>query len=232
VPIWRALVTPVVCDDTQEGEALRRKLAASFDVNHRRMHGMVGVEAAYSYAGSPLIADEPGNVAEWETSSYTPHTRPGVRIPHMWLNDGRAMQDILGDDYTLLDLRGDCDAGPLIAAFRGLKAPLAVLRLDEPRVRGVYGASVFLFRPDLHIAWRGNEASSDPARLAALATGHYHTVRGARSPSRGDCSNVGEQQVHLLAAQLVLSRASLCRTGDRSGAGLVEFYFDTGGLRG
>ena len=110
VPIWRALVTPAVYEDTPEGEAKRRELAASFDVNHRRMHGMVGVEAGYSYAGSPLIADEPGNVAEWETSRYVPHARPGVRIPHMWLKDGRALQDVLGNDYTLLDLRGDCDA--------------------------------------------------------------------------------------------------------------------------
>ena len=96
VPIWRALVTPAVYDATPEGEAKRRELAASFDVNHRRMHGMVGVEAGYSYAGSPLIADEPGNVAEWETSRYVPHARPGVRIPHMWLKDGRALQDVLG----------------------------------------------------------------------------------------------------------------------------------------
>ena len=84
------------------------------------MHGMVGIEAGYSYAGSPLIADEPGNVAEWETSRYVPHARPGVRIPHMWLKDGRALQDVLGDDYTLLDLRGDCDAAALVNEFRAL----------------------------------------------------------------------------------------------------------------
>src|SRR6185312_12554306 len=34
VPIWRALVTPTVYEDTPEGEAKRRELAASFDVNH------------------------------------------------------------------------------------------------------------------------------------------------------------------------------------------------------
>src|SRR6185295_13360031 len=124
-------------------------LAASFDVNHRRMHGMVGVESNYSYAGSALIAEEPGNLPEWETSRYAPHARPGVRIPHMWLKDGRAMQDVLGDNYTLLDLRGDCGAGPLAAAFRALGAPLDVLHLNEERMRAVYGAAVFLLRPDL-----------------------------------------------------------------------------------
>ena len=171
VPIWRALVTPAVYDDTPEGDAVRRALAASFDVEHRRMHGMVGVKSGYSYAGSPLIAHEAGNVAEWETSRYEPHARPGVRIPHMWLNDGRAMQDVLGDDYTLLDLRGDRDAAPLEAAFRALGAPLRVLHMDEARVREVYGASVLLLRPDLHIAWRGDEPPPDPEALARMVTG-------------------------------------------------------------
>ena len=131
MPIWRALVTPAVYDDTRRATRTARELAASFDVNHRRMHGMVGVEADYSYAGSPLIADEPGNVAEWETSRYEPHARPGVRIPHMWLKDGRALQDVLGADYTLLDLRGDCDAAGLRRGIPALGAPLEVLHLDE-----------------------------------------------------------------------------------------------------
>jgi len=169
VPIWRALVTPEAYEDTQAGAAVRARLVASFDVEHRRMHGMVGVEAGYSYAGSPLIADEPP--AEWETSRYEPKALPGARIPHMWLDDGQALQDILGDDYTLLDLKGDADTTAIEAAFRARGAPLAVIRRDEPRVRGVYGASVFLLRPDLHIVWRGDGAPTDPAGLAARATG-------------------------------------------------------------
>ena len=28
--------------------------------------------------------------------------RPGMRLPHMWLQDGTALQDRLGDGYTLL----------------------------------------------------------------------------------------------------------------------------------
>ena len=68
-------------------------------------------------------------------------------------------------------MRGDCDAAPLVEAFRALGAPLDVLHLDEARVRQVYGASVFLLRPDLHIAWRGDAAPPDPVALAAMATG-------------------------------------------------------------
>jgi 2-polyprenyl-6-methoxyphenol hydroxylase-like FAD-dependent oxidoreductase len=171
VPIWRALVTPEVYRDTPAGAAERARVAACFDVEHRRMHGMVGVEAGYSYAGSSLIADEPGGDANWETSCYEPKALPGARIPHMWLADGHALQDILGDHYTLLDLRGDADTLALEAAFRARGAPLTVIRRDEKRVREVYGACVFLLRPDLHIVWRGDGAPPDAAGLAAVATG-------------------------------------------------------------
>jgi 2-polyprenyl-6-methoxyphenol hydroxylase-like FAD-dependent oxidoreductase len=171
VPIWRKLVKPEIFDDTPDAEKLRKEVAASFDVNHRRMHGMVGVEAGYSYAGSPLIADEPGNVAEWEISRYVPKAMPGARIPHMWLSDGSALQDRLGQDFTLLDLEGDCDTAAIEAAFSKVGAPLEVLRLDEKRVREVYGKSVFLLRPDLHIVWRGDGPPANPEELAAVATG-------------------------------------------------------------
>jgi hypothetical protein len=100
----------------------------------------------------------------------------------MWLKDGRALQDVLGDGYTLLDLRGDCDTAPLEAAFHAFGAPLDVLRLDEAQVRGVYGASVFLLRPDLHIAWRGDGPPPDPVALAAMATGRQKAM-GAHRPA-------------------------------------------------
>jgi 2-polyprenyl-6-methoxyphenol hydroxylase-like FAD-dependent oxidoreductase len=172
VPIWRRLIAPHVRDDTPEGAALRAEIAASASINHRRMHDMRGVEFGYSYAGSPLISHEPGNLAEWDTCKYTPHTRPGIRIPHMWLKDGRALQDVLGDWYTLLDLEGHCETEALEKAFAAFGAPLNIVRLDEPHVREVYGCSVLLLRPDLHIAWRGNRPPDDPTSIAALTTGH------------------------------------------------------------
>jgi hypothetical protein len=83
-----------------DGAALRGEIGRTADLHHRRVHEMIGVELGYSYAGSNLIAFEPDNISEWDTTKYLPHTRPGVRIPHMWLKDGRAMQDVLGDNYT------------------------------------------------------------------------------------------------------------------------------------
>lgn len=171
VGLWAGLVTPDLSEDTAAGAALRREVAAAFTVHHGRMHGMVGAEFGYSYAGSPLIADEPGNDTEWAISTYTPHARPGVRIPHLWLRDGRAMQDVLGDHYTLIDLEGDVDVAAVAMAFQRIGAPLDFLHLDEPEARAAYGASVVLVRPDLHVVWRGDGSPADPDALARMVTG-------------------------------------------------------------
>jgi 2-polyprenyl-6-methoxyphenol hydroxylase-like FAD-dependent oxidoreductase len=189
VPVWKALIGPAIADDTPAGEALRAEVGASAEVNHGRMHGMVGVEMGYTYAGSDLVAVEQGNEAEWEISSYTPHTRPGVRIPHVWLADGVPIQDRLGDGYNLVDLAGHADVEPVRAAFERAGAPVSVLRSDESRARQVYGCSVLVLRPDLHVAWRGDAAprTDEVDQLVAMATGHGPPVRsgldGDRDPA-------------------------------------------------
>lgn len=170
--LWLPHLTPEIELDGPAGDAARERLSAAFRRDHGRMHGMVGAETCYTYAGSPLVAHEPGNQAHWEISRIIPHARPGIRIPHMWLKDGRALHDLIGTGYTLLDLRGDFDTAGLEAAFAAIGAPLAVLRLDEPHLIDVFNAPAFLLRPDLHVAWRGDEAPADAATLARMATGH------------------------------------------------------------
>ena len=107
--------------------------------------------------------------------AYRPTTWPGVRLPHVWLDDGTAMADRIGYGlgYTLLRLGGSAaDVSGLTRAFAALGAPLQVLDLPDQRPREVYGCDLLLLRPDLHVAWRGNLAPNDPATLAAVATGH------------------------------------------------------------
>jgi 2-polyprenyl-6-methoxyphenol hydroxylase-like FAD-dependent oxidoreductase len=186
--MWRALVTPEITADTPEGAALREKVGAAADLHHRRVHEMIGVEFGYSYAGSELIAYEPDNVTDWDTTVYTAHTRPGVRIPHIWLKDGRAMQDVLGQDYILVDLTGSYGTADLAAEFERLGAPLTVFASDEPNVRDAYGCSLLLLRPDLHIFWRGVDLPGDLAALADAATGR---ASGLYTPDAVNEANVG-----------------------------------------
>ena len=181
--LWRNACPTEIDDEGPAGEAARAKVAALAEVEQRRVHEMLGAELGYTYAGSPLVAEEPDNPREWSIRHYTPHTRPGVRIPHLWLADGRAVQDVLGNGFTLLDLTGRADPSGLSAAFGRFGAPFEVVSLDDPHARDVYGCALLLVRPDLHIVWRGDTTPTDPAALAATATGHAATPYRSPRPA-------------------------------------------------
>jgi 2-polyprenyl-6-methoxyphenol hydroxylase-like FAD-dependent oxidoreductase len=177
--MWRAAWTPEAAEDSERGAAVRAEIGRVAQAHHGRMYEMVGVELGYSYAGSDLIGYEPGNITDWDTCRYTPHTRPGVRLPHLWLSDGAAVQDVLGDDYTLLDLTGAANPAALAAEFARIGAPLKIVSRDEPHARAVYACALLLLRPDLHIYWRGDELPADIAGLARASTGHAGSFRAA-----------------------------------------------------
>lgn len=171
---WRSMWRPNIRDKTPEGAATRAALAGVADIEQRKTNEMLGAELGYRYVNSPLIASEPGEGPPHEFMDFVPSTWPGVRLPHVWLTDGTAVQDRVGygRGYTLLRFGGAADLGPLGAAFATRGAPYTVLELPDARARDVYGHDLILVRPDLHIVWRGNALRADPAHLAALATGH------------------------------------------------------------
>ena len=142
------------------------------EVEQRKSNEMIGAELGYRYAGSPIIADEPGG-PEDDFRRYVPTTWPGARLPHVWLDGHVAIQDRIPAGYTLLRLGGcDTDASGLQSAMKALGAPFQVLDIPDAIAREIYGYDLILLRPDLHIAWRGNRPPPDPARLARLVTGH------------------------------------------------------------
>jgi hypothetical protein len=144
-------------------------------MEQRKSNEMLGAEMGYRYDGSPLIASEPGEPPPIDFMEYRPTTWPGARLPHAWLADGNAMQDRIGNDltYALLRLgRSLVDVSGLVQAFAALGAPLHVLDIPDDEPRAIYGHDLLLIRPDLHVAWRGNQPPEDPRALAAKATGH------------------------------------------------------------
>ena len=107
------------------------------------------------------------------SASIIPTTWPGARLPHVWLDDGTALQDRIGDGYTILRLgRSKADTGGLERALRAHGAPVAVLDIPDEIAREVYDFDLLLLRPDMHVVWRGREPPEDPAEVAAIATGH------------------------------------------------------------
>jgi 2-polyprenyl-6-methoxyphenol hydroxylase-like FAD-dependent oxidoreductase len=144
------------------------ELVAVAEVEQRKSNEMIGAELGYRYAGSPIIVDEPGG-PEDDFRRYVPTTWPGARLPHVWLDGHSAIQDRIGHGYTLLRLRPH-DTSAFEKAMQGV--PFEVLDIPDAAARDLYGRDLILLRPDLHVAWRGNQLPAEPGRLAALVTGH------------------------------------------------------------
>jgi 2-polyprenyl-6-methoxyphenol hydroxylase-like FAD-dependent oxidoreductase len=169
---WRSQWRPEIRDATPAGAAARDNLARIADVEQRKANEMIGAELGYRYVFSPIVWEEPGG-PEHLFRDYQPTSWSGARLPHCWLDDGTAIQDRMGEGYTLLKLGGTtADTRPLETAFRMLGAPLSVLALSDAAPREIYGRDLLLVRPDLHIVWRGNAPPEDAAKLARVATGH------------------------------------------------------------
>jgi 2-polyprenyl-6-methoxyphenol hydroxylase-like FAD-dependent oxidoreductase len=169
---WRAAYKPDIRDDTPAGAATRANLTRIANVEQRKSNEMIGAELGYRYENSPLVWPEDGEGLAHDFMTYVPTSWPGARLPHIWLEDGRALHDLVGDGFTLLCLAGAQNGVPLAQAFARLGAPFSTLDIDNVRARDVYGYDLLLMRPDLHVVWRGNALPGDPAKLAALATGH------------------------------------------------------------
>ena len=170
---WRAAYRPNIRDQTPEGTETRANLTRIADVEQRKSNEMIGAELGYRYRDSPIICQEPGDGPTDNFMKYVPTTCPGARLPHLWLADGAALHDRIGDGYTLLRrARAQANTISLEQSFIALGAPLTILALDDERARDLYGYDLLLLRPDLHVVWRGNRLPDDAAKLAAIATGH------------------------------------------------------------
>ena len=171
---WRSQYRPEMRDNTPEGAEARANLVRVADVEQRKSNEMIGAELGYRYE-SPLIAVEDGAPPETDFMTYHPTTWPGARLPHLWLEDGTAMQDRIGYDkgYTLLRLDAKApDVSALASAFEKRRVPFRVLDVLSARAREHYGYGLLLLRPDMHIVWRGNVEPAQPERLVSQATGH------------------------------------------------------------
>ena len=170
---WRGMpITNEIRLDTEAGRAMRESFTRTAEPLNRRVYEMHGADLGYRYV-SAVICDEPGEPPEDDSYRYQPSTWPGAHLPHVWLEPGVGLFDVLGLGYTLLRL-GDhaADTAPLAAVFAEREIPLKILEIDSAEIREVYQRDLVLVRPDLHVAWRGDELPSDVTALAARVTGH------------------------------------------------------------
>jgi hypothetical protein len=133
----------------------------------------------YHYGDSPVVVPDGTPEPEHDPLRYMPTARPGSRLPHTWLADGRSIYDALGPAMTLLRLDGDADPSAFNAAALARGIPLDVVDLSAHYLVSHYSATLLLVRPDQHVAWRTTEQSV----TAAGASKVLDVVTG-REPSR------------------------------------------------
>lgn len=124
------------------------------------------------YNQSPIVAKENREAPAFDPTRWQPWAAPGHRAPMARAGDGVPLYDLLGPEYTLLDM-GDSSA-PGSATFNALVESglqLRHLRKPEPALLALYGAPLALVRPDQHVAWRGAALPVDAAALVAMLKG-------------------------------------------------------------
>ena len=169
---WRSIATDEIFSGTEAGESLKRKLIQVADSEQRKGNRMIGAELGYRYVDSPCIDNVPGG-PEHRVGEYNPNVWPGSRLPHCWLDDGSALQDQLPETYILLSLgKKPLDTSKLRQSYEKIGAPVAEVRIESNRLRDLYGFDLLVLRPDMHVAWRGNDAPPNPQEIASISTGH------------------------------------------------------------
>ncbi len=173
-----------------EDEERRQRVQEAIDQQAEHFD-MLGLDLGHSYERGALSPDgTPAPERGVSSLELTPTTRPGARLPHAWVERG-------GDRVSTLDLVSL--AGPTLLCTPGAGWKEAAEALGVAAVsigpggdaedsdqaweglRGTSAKGALLVRPDRHVAWRRDEASSDPARdleqaLAATYCRHRNEV--------------------------------------------------------
>lgn len=155
--------------DNPDGEAARRALAAKIEAIGNAENESWGVELGYRYDHSPIVCGET-DLPPIDPLTYVPNTAPGARLPHVFVEDGVSVHDLLGLWFSLVAL-DDVDTTSLERAAKELDVPLAIVRLDRPDLRSIYQSNLLLVRPDQHVAWRGDSLPADLRALLEHVTG-------------------------------------------------------------
>lgn len=154
-----------------EGQKARADTAAALQRGYW-MHNQEGVTLGQRYH-SDLIMDRAADDLEPEIliQKYEPTTWPGMRVPHVWLKDGKTSTvDLLSTThYNLVDFSKTGETAKIFKAVADeLRLPLKVVHLpNEDRARDIWQRDAICVRPDGFSCWRsgaGQSIAADEAR--------------------------------------------------------------------
>ncbi len=163
-------------DPGPDGVAARKAVEDALDLKQTEFNAQ-GTEMNQRYDSAAVIADADSQPEKWQRDPQLhvqPTTRPGAKIPHVWLVDHKGLRvstlDVTGrgafslvtglagghwvDAATALDL-------PFLKIVVTGRADAQDLYCDWQRIREIDEAGVLLVRPDGHIAWRSIGAAAN-----------------------------------------------------------------------
>jgi 2,4-dichlorophenol 6-monooxygenase len=136
--------------------------------NQAEHFDMLGLQLGYVYGENEVGAPDPdrGDPDRSSARRYRPSSRPGARLPHVWLE--RAGERISSLDLVAVDaltlLTGSDDPAWAKAAESCAPVPV-VLEVIDAKIPDVdlEAGGALLVRPDQHVAWRTPSLPDDPS---------------------------------------------------------------------
>lgn len=157
--------------DTDAAAANRVALAKACEALGNAENESWGVELGYRYQSRAIFSD--ADSPEIDPLTYTPSTEPGKRLPHFYLDNGESVHNLLGIGFNLVVCDGgDADALAEVEAFaEAMALPLRVVTVSGSKAKAIFSAKYLLVRPDMHIAWRGEQVPTDMTSVLRRAIG-------------------------------------------------------------
>ena len=128
---------------------------------------LLGLQLGHSYSG-PLVLDD-GTAAptlDEPARDYVPSTRPGGRLPHAWLPDGRSTLDLVDIALPTLLVRDGSPSRAINGSWVVVSCPAGVW--DD--TFGLADDQCLIVRPDQHVAFRGAISDAGAALTQLLGT--------------------------------------------------------------
>jgi 2,4-dichlorophenol 6-monooxygenase len=163
----------LIGDSSPDGARVRAALASAVERTNLEFNAH-GVEINQRYRSGAVVPDGRDAAQDWprdQTLYHQPSARPGAKLPHAWLVDGRGRRvstlDLVGRGrFTLVTGLAGVVWADVVSA---LDLPhLDVLLIGSPGAQDLYfewhrrregpEGSALLVRPDGIIAWRCDEA--------------------------------------------------------------------------
>lgn len=133
----------------------------------------LGIELDVRYENSPVVVPDGSGAPAWDRRTFVPTVRPGHRAPNVVVGERETLFDRFGPGFTLVDALDDnSQSSRLLSEAARVGLPIRHLTLTDPALADLYQRQLVLVRPDLHIAWRGTEATDSVGIVACVRGMH------------------------------------------------------------